>query len=243
MGEKSGIAYGFCSFVCWRLGPTDYLGAVWSLSQTTHPPNNPPPPPPLRWRWRWGRAVAPQVMRGLMPPAPPSRGLPCPRTPACYRHDHPQILVCLAGGPNSPRLGASASKRDGAPFPRRMFLYYFGGSLLRPLGGRGAIRASAMGPPPQCFVVGGPPPLLLPPAPKGAPPPRRSGARDSGVPPSRGGAFLSADARRAKMRVGRFSPAFVPRIAPIMGAIRVPPAAYGAPTPPAPAFYPSALPH
>ena len=147
------------------------------------------------------------------------------------------------GGPQFPPTGGwRIATRRGPISPSKVF-YYFGGSLLRPLGGRGAIRASATGPPPRSFVVGGPPPLLRPPAPKGAPPPRWSGARDSGVPPSRGGAFLSAAARRDKMRVGRYSPAFVPRNAPIFGAVRVPPAACGAPTPPAPAFYPSALPH
>lgn len=148
----------------------------------------------------------------------------------------------MRGAPIPPDWGLRIELRRGPISPSKVF-YYFGGSLLRPRWGRGAIRASAMGPPPHCFVVGGPPPLLLPPAPKGAPPPRWSGARDSGVPPHGGGAFLSADARRDKMRVGRFSPAFVPRLAPLMGARRVPPAACGAPTPPAPAFYPSALPH
>ena len=49
------------------------------------PSLNPQPPSALRCR-RWlGRAVAPRVMRGLMPPAPPSRGLLCPRSPACLR--------------------------------------------------------------------------------------------------------------------------------------------------------------
>lgn len=88
-------------------------------------------------------------------------------------------------------------------------LYMFKRPHLRPLWGRGAIRA----------VVGPSPPPLLYPAPvargPSRPPPLRSapavvvGGKGVRYPALGGGAFLSADALGALLRAGRFAPAFV----------------------------------
>ena len=121
----SGIAYGFCSFVGWRVVVGKHIS-----------------PTPLCCSVGLEVAAATSSLRG--------------------------VFVCLGLPPAVVTLSAA---------------------FFAPYRGRGAIRAVAMGPPPQCSVLGGPPPLLVPPAPKVAPPPRWSGARDIGVPPFGTGLF------------------------------------------------------
>ena len=85
-------------------------------------------------------------------------------------------------------------------------------AFFAPYRGRGAIRAVAMGPPPQCSVLGGPPPLLVPPAPKGRAPATAVGGKGHRCPALGGGAFLSATAQKLKGGLGALVP---PQSAPI----------------------------
>lgn len=121
---------------------------------------NPPRGPALRCRPSRGRAVAPRVMRGLMPPAPPSRGLPRPRNPRVL----PPLCACRSsggfggggarasrcaplyppkvplrgsysgGGPHFPPTWGSAMNCGGAPIPRRRFFICFSAPVFGPWG-------------------------------------------------------------------------------------------------------------